>query len=169
MKHLKFIVTALCCCFLSLAAQAQSGPDDGTYFIINAATEKALCPVDGGINSNTRLKKFSKSGMQKWKVKKYVSKGKNGKTIVSYTIQNIASGFYLRPYFVPDNHEAILSDKDANSSLSIEADKENFIIRSSKMGGDALYSKGVSAGDDEPWFAPDENDDQYRWQLIAVE
>lgn len=107
--------------------------------------------------------------MQKWKIKKYVAKGKNGKEIVSYTIQNAVSGFYLRPYFVPDKHEAIVSEKDGNSSFSIVPDEENYLLKSNKMGGDGLYSKGVSAGDDEPWFGTDENEDEYRWQLMLVE
>lgn len=150
-------------------AMAQPGPGDGTYFIVNVATGKALTTVDGGVNSNTRLRDFKKSGMQKWRLKKHVAKGKGGKEIASYTIQNTASGFYLRPYFVPGNHEAIVSDKDANSSFSISADGENFSIKSIKMGGDALYSKGVSAGDDEPWFAADEGEERYRWQFIATD
>jgi len=169
MKQLKIFAASLLIMACSLSSRAQSGPEEGTYFIVNVATGKALTPVDGGINSNTRLKKFNKSGMQKWKIKKYTAKGKNGKIIVSYTIQNASSGFYLRPYFVPDNHEAIVSDKDGNSSFSIDADEENFIIKSNKMGGDALYSKGVNAGDDEPWLGPDEDEDGYRWQLVPVE
>ncbi|SDC89757.1 RICIN domain-containing protein [Niabella drilacis] len=169
MKQVKHMAGLFVLLLLSIYSRAQSGPDDGTYFVVNVATGKALTPVDGGINSNTRLKKFNKSGMQKWKIKKYTAKGKSGKVIVSYSIQSASSGFYLRPYFVPDNHEAIVSDKDGNSSFSIDTDEENFIIKSNKMGGDALYSKGVSAGDDEPWFGPDENEDGYRWQLVPVE
>ena len=148
---------------------AQSAVNDGVFYIVNIASGKALTPVDGGINSNTRLKKFNKGGMQKWKIKKYSIKGKNGKTIVSYTIQNLSSGFYLRPYFVPDNHEAILSDKDANSSFAIVEDGDNFIIKSVKMGGDAMFSKNTGFEDDEPWFGPAEDGDRYRWQLIPVE
>lgn len=159
------IISILCC----TTTYAQSGPEDGTYFIINVATGKALTPVDGGVNSNTRLKTFKKGGMQKWNIKKYTTKGKTGKIVISYTIQNAASKFYLCPYFVPDKHEAILSDKNVNSSMSIVTDEDNFIIKSNKMGGDVLYSKGVSAGDDEPWFGADENEEKYRWQLIPVE
>lgn len=169
MKQFISIAAIIISGFYSAATHAQKSPEDGIYFIVNVATGKALTPVDGGVNSNTRLRDFKKSGMQKWNIKKYTAKGKNGKIIVSYTVQNAASKFYLRPYFVPDNHEAILSGKDANSSFSIDADEENFIIKSNKMGGDALYSKGVSAGDDEPWFGADENKEEYRWQLIPVE
>ncbi|WP_018630640.1 RICIN domain-containing protein [Niabella aurantiaca] len=169
MKQLKHMAGLFVLLLLSVYSRAQSGPEEGTYFVVNVATGKALAPVDGGINSNIRLKKFNRGGMQKWKIKKYTAKGKNGSMIVSYTIQNATSGFYLRPYFVPDNHEAILSDKDASSSFSIDADEENFVIKSIKMGGDALYSKGVSTGDDEPWFGPNEDADGYRWQLVPAE
>ncbi|MBZ4189858.1 RICIN domain-containing protein [Niabella beijingensis] len=169
LQSLKFLTALFVFMLCAAYTQAQSGPEDGTYFIVNVATGRALTPVDGGINSNTRLKKFNKSGMQKWKIKKYTAKGKEGKMIVSYTIQNAASGFYLRPYFVPDNHEAILSDKDVNSSFSIEADAGSFIIKSIKMGGDALHSKNTGFDDDEPWFGPDEKEDGYRWQLVAAE
>lgn len=169
MKQLVFLAAAFILTLSGIKTHAQSGPKDGTYFIINVATGRALTPVDGGVNSNTRLKKFSKSGMQQWNIKKYTAKGKSGKIIVNYTIQNVASKFYLRPYFVPDNHEAILSDKDAGSSFSIDADEKNFIIKSNKMGGDALYSKHTGFDDDEPWFGADEKEDRYRWQFVPAE
>lgn len=168
MKKLRLIFCMMLLVALSAVTRAQSGPEDGIYFIINAATGRALTPVDGGINSNTRLKDFKKSGMQKWKVKKYTAKGKNGKEIVSYTIQNVSSGFYLRPHHVPDNGNAIVSDKGVYSSFTIDADEDNYIIKNIKMGGDALYTKNTGFSDDEPWFGANEDTDGYRWQLIPV-
>lgn len=149
---------------------SQNNLEDGNYFIVNAASGRALVPVDGGINSNIRLKSFNKSGMQKWTVKKHVAKGNNGNEIVSYTIRNMASGYYLRPHHVPDNGNAILSGKDAYSNFMIEPDEEeSFIIKNIKMGGDAMYSKNTGFSDDEPWFAPKEEDGNYHWQLIPIE
>ncbi|WP_346236307.1 hypothetical protein ABDK00_016115 [Niabella insulamsoli] len=150
-------------------AAGQSGPGDGTYFIVNAATGRAISPVDGGINSNTRLKKFNKSGMQKWIVRKYTMKGKSGKTTTTYTVKNMSSGFYLRPHHVPENGNAIVSDKDAYSNYTIQKDGKNFIIKNVKMGGDAMFTKNTGFSDDEPWFGPDEASDDFRWQLIPAE
>lgn len=169
MKTLKLMMLWLACLAISARAIAQQGFGNGTYFIVNLATGRALTPVDGGINSNTRLKPFKKSSMQKWNVKKYVTKGKNGKKIISYTIQNAASGLYLRPHHVPDNGNAIVSNKDAYSNFSIDADDENFIIKNNKMGGDAMYTKNTGFSDDEPWFGADEGKKESRWQFIPVE
>ena len=131
------MLVMLCC---SLSGNAQSAPEEGTYFIVNVATTStALVLVGGGINSNIRIRAFNKRGRQKWKIKQHITKGKNGNKIISYTIQNASSCFYLRPNFVPDNHEAILSDNDANSSFAIVSDKVTFIVISVKMGGDVLY------------------------------
>lgn len=167
-SQLHALILILTAALFFTSAQAQGELEDSTYFIVNVATGRALTPVDGGINSNTRLKDFKKSGMQKWKVKKYTAKGKNGKTIISYTIQNASSGFFLRPHHVPDNGNAIVSDKGAYSSYSINADEENFIIKNIKMGGDAMYTKNTGFDDDEPWFGADEDSDEYRWQFIAA-
>ncbi|RAV27471.1 RICIN domain-containing protein [Sinomicrobium soli] len=153
----------------TITAYSQSWPEEGDYFITNIATGRALAPVDAGVNSNTRLKPFHKSGMQKWAVKKYAAKGKNGKEVISYTIRHIASGFYLRPYHVPDNGNAIISGNDSYSNFTILQDGENFIIKNIQMGGDAMYSKNTGFSDDEPWFGPDEDEDGYRWQFIPAE
>ncbi|WP_460766217.1 hypothetical protein [Niabella terrae] len=169
MKTLRFMTLWLACLALSASAKAQQGPEDGTYFIVNLAIGRALSPVDGGINSNTRLKNFKKGGMQKWNIRKYVAKAKNGTEIISYTFQNAASGFYLRPHHVPDNGNAIVSTKDAYSSFSIDADGENFVIKNNKMGGDAMYTKNTGFSDDEPWFGADDDEAAYRWQFIPVE
>lgn len=140
---------------------------DGEYFIVNVATNDALTPVDVGINSNTYLKDFKKSGLQKWTLKMRILKGKNGEQIY-FTIQNTASGFYLRPYHVPSNGNAIISEKDGMCSYSIEADGEHYIIKNNKMGGDAMYVKDGGALTDTPWFAADESTDKFRWEFIST-
>jgi|SRR5690606_15381132 len=80
MKQLKFMTLGLVGLILAIPARAQKGPESGTYFIVNVATGRALTPVDAGVNSNTRLKDFKKSGMQKWTIKKQVTKGQGGQT-----------------------------------------------------------------------------------------
>ena len=141
--------------------------EDGDYFIVNVATNDALTPVDVGINSNTYLKDFKKSGLQKWTLKKRILKGKNGEQIY-FTIQNTASGFYLKPYHIPSNGNAIISEKDGMCSYSIEADGEHYIIKNNKMGGDAMYVKDGGALTDTPWFAADESTDKFRWEFIST-
>lgn len=155
---------------LSLSkSHAQTNPEDGTYYIVNVATGDALTPVDANINANVLLKDLKKSGMQKWEIKKYTSKSKTGKVIVSYTIRNAATGYYLRPHHVPTNGNAIASDRSNYTSFSITEDDEHFIIKNNQMGGDAMYVKNGGALSDEPWFSADEESDKYRWKLVAAE
>jgi hypothetical protein len=142
---------------------------DGVYYIVNTETGDALTAVAAGVNSNTRVRDFKRSGMQKWTLKKRETTGKNGKLIVTWTIQHTASSFYLRPYHLPDNGNAIISEKDTYSNFTIEADEENFIIRNIKMAGDAMYAKQAGDAGDEPWFGADDNTDRYRWQLVAAQ
>ena len=167
MKKICFLFTVsavliLICGFRNPSADVT----DGVYFIVNVETGEALNPVDAGVNSNVRLKDFKKGGMQKWTLKKRTTTGKNGRQIITYTIKHTSSGFFLRPYHIPDNGGAIISTTDSYGSFTIEADEENYIIKNIKMGGDALYVKNGGALPDEPWFGPDDNTDGYRWQLI---
>ena len=123
--------------------------------------------MDIGVNSNTRIKDFKKSGLQKWTLKKQIVKSENNEKVF-FTIRNAASGFYLRPFFVPDNGNAIISEKDSYCVYSIEADGEHFVIKNNKMGGDALYVKNGGTLSDEPWFSADESNDKFRWQIIST-
>ncbi|WP_159076396.1 RICIN domain-containing protein [Flagellimonas amoyensis] len=93
----QFFLSILLALWTSVSVNAQVGLEQGDYFIANVGTGRALTPVDAGMNSNTHLKPFNKSGMQKWTVKKYTTKDKNGNEAISYTIQHVASGLYLRP------------------------------------------------------------------------
>lgn len=169
MKTLKFMMLWFVCLAISVQTMAQQGPEDGTYFIVNVESGRALTPVDANVNSNTRLKQFNKSGMQKWSVKKHTTKGKNDTKIIVYTIRHLASDYYLRPYHVPDNGNAIISDNDTYSNFNIMQDGDNYVIKSIQMGGDAMYSKNMGFGDKEPWFAPNNDDDTYKWRFVPVE
>lgn len=173
MKTFNLIISML---FLLLTSSFQIGStlqtqqtelQTGEYFIVNVATNDALTPVDVGVNSNTRLNDFKKSGMQKWTIKKNVVKNKK-RTSVFYTIQNTASGYYLRPCHVPNNGSAIISTKDAMCSYSIKVDNKNFIIKNNKMGGDAMYVKKDGYQNNEPWFANDDGNENFRWKIVST-
>lgn len=154
--------------FQSFSLKAQDGLETGTYFIVNDGTGKALTPFNTGINSICILKDFKKSGLQKWSIEKHVSKTKAGKKIISYTIQQGSDGFFLRPYHIPDNGNAMISDKDAFSSFSIESDGETYIIKNIKMGGDVLRSVNNNIREDDVSFAPDAEKTTYRWRIIEA-
>ena len=100
-------------------------------------------------------------------MKKQIVKTKKG-TFVSYTLQSTASGFYLRPFHVPNNGSAIIGEKDGLCTFSIKADGENYIIKNNKMGGDAMYVKNDGYKNNEPWFANDEGNENFKWKFISV-
>ncbi len=160
------IVIGSICSFCTKNVDIRTRPnvEEGEYYIVNASTGDALTPVDVGVNSNTRLKPFKKSGLQKWTIKKRIVKGTTASQVF-FTIQNTASGFYLRPYHIPDNGNAIISTKDDMCEYKIEANGNNHIIKNVKMGGDALYVKDGGALTDEPWFAADEGNEKFRWEF----
>ena len=171
----KTFLTILLCSFIFILACEKNNPDEiaiedksepqsGEYFIVNVATNQALTPVDVGVNSNTRLKVFNQSGLQKWTIKKQIING----NIITYTIQNTSATFYLRPYFQPTNGNAIISELDDLCNYSITAEGANFIIKNNKMLGDALYVKDGGALSDEPWFAPNDNSNKFKWKFVKT-
>lgn len=165
----RFLVSLFMGLWVTVSLNAQASLEPGDYFITNVDSGRALTPVGNGPNSNARLRPFTKSGMQKWTVKKNITRAKDGKVTLSYTIQHASSGLYLRPYHVPDNGNAIISGSGPYGNFTLERDGGGFIIKNIGMGGDAMYSKNLGFEDDEPWFGPDAAMGTYRWQFVPME
>lgn len=130
----------------------------GIYYIINE-NGLALEPLHESARSNVFLKKFTKSGMQKWEV----IPQKDG----SYCFKFYESESYLQPYPPSRNHTPYIDEK---SSFTLVADKDsttNWIIKSKTLRGDAMRSYHDYF--DEIRFEPLENDKKFKWEFILAE
>lgn len=162
MKNIQFILAILFSIgtFTGLNAQVKNDAalKKGIYYIVNA-NGLALEPTHETVSSNVFLKKFSKSGMQKWEV----IPQKDG----SYSIKFYESEHYLEPYPPNRDHTPIIGDK---SFFTIQADKDSgtyWNIKSKSLRGDAMRSYHDYF--DEIRFEPLEDDKKFEWEFISAE
>jgi len=130
----------------------------GIYYIVNA-NGLALEPNHESARSNVFLRKFTKSGMQKWEV----IPQKNG----SYLFKFYASEAYFEPYPPNRDHTPYIDEKSYFTLHKISDSKTQWTIKSKTLRGDAMRSYHDYF--DEIRFDPLEDDKKFKWEFISAE
>lgn len=130
----------------------------GIYFILNG--NQAIEPLGPTLGNNVFLKKYNKSGMQKWEV----IPQKDG----SYLIRLYETELYLEPH--PAGERTAWLDT-SRSGYKIEADENsdtNWYIKSKARKGDAMksYSDGTFR---EIRFESAQDDKKFKWEFVKTD
>lgn len=161
MKPIKLITAILFTILLFNGLNAQVKNDaalkKGIYYIVSNGL--ALEPNHETVSSNVFLKKFTKSGMQKWEV----IPQKDG----SYLIKFYDSENYLEPYPPARDHTPIIGDKSYFTIHKVSDSDTQWNIKSKTLRGDAMRSYHDYF--DEIRFEPLENDKKFKWEFISAE
>ena len=161
-----FVVLLLLTFAPSALSQADPLPNTGTYFIVSVATKQAMQPNGPTPGQNVFLQEYNQSGMQKWAIKRKLDP-KTKKPLNSYTIRlaGDAADLNLQPFPAPD-HTCIVSSGTSNFSLAPIGG--SFVIKSSQLNGDALYSAPVTDSNTEARFGPSDNSDKFKWDFLPA-
>lgn len=158
MKAIQLVLVFLFSIVLNAQIKNDAVLKKGFYYIVNA-NGLALEPMHESARSNVFLKKFNKSGMQKWEI----ILQKDG----SYLFKFYESEFYLEPYPPNRNHTPYIDEK---SSFTIEADKnskDQWFIKCKRLRNDAMRSYHDYF--DEIRFEPAQDDKKFKWQFIKAD
>lgn len=136
---------------------------NGTYAIINVATQKALTPVQLVTGQNVFLQDQEATNLlQRWTI------NFDGQYYTLSTKNN--SSLYFQP-FPGGDHTAIIGNNDGNSNPKfileklIEGGPEYFIIKSVLLGQNALYHFPNGAYVEAKFMAY-ANTDSFKWQFV---
>lgn len=155
MKSINLIIAILFSIGIFSGLNAQVKNDaalkKGIYYIVNNGL--ALEPIHETVSSNVFLKKFTKSGMQKWEV----IPQKDG----SYLIKFYDSENYLIPYPPARDHTPIIGDKSYFTIQAVKDSDKHWNIKSKSLRGDAM--RAYHDYFDEIRFEPLENDKKFKW------
>lgn len=161
MKTIQFIIAILFSfgIFSGLNAQVKNDAPlkKGIYYIVNNGL--ALEPIHETVRSNVFLKKFSKSGMQKWEI----IPQKDG----SYLIKFYESENYLQPYPPSRDHTPYIDEKSYFTIQKASDSNTQWNIKSKTLRGDAM--RAYHDYFDEIRFEPLENDKKFKWEFISAE
>ncbi|SMC64604.1 hypothetical protein [Moheibacter sediminis] len=162
MKSIQLIIAILFSIGIFSGLEAQVKNDaalkKGIYYIVNA-NGLALEPIHESVRSNVFLKKFTKSGMQKWEV----IPQKDG----SYLFKFYESEFYLEPYPPNRDHTPYIDEKSSFTLQKVSDSSTQWNIKSKTLRGDAMRSYHDYF--DEIRFEPLENDKKFKWEFISAE
>lgn len=162
MKTIQIIVAFLSLC-IGLNAQVKNDATlkRGIYYIING-NGQAIEPLSPTSGNNVFLRKFNKSGMQKWEV----IPQKDG----SYLIKLYESELYLEPHPAGERTAWLDSAKAGYKIEAIKGSDDQWYIKSKARKGDAMRSYIFSPElATEIRFEPTEDDKKFKWKLISAE
>lgn len=166
-KLLRYALPVLFCLTVTGAkAEPPSLPDSGTYFIVNAASEEALQPVQPSSGQNVILQGFSKSGLQKWTITRKID-AVSKKPTNRYTIRLAGENatLNLQPHPVQDCPAIISLDSEV---FVLEPGESGFLVKSVTQNGDALCTLQSPPSDTETRFSPNDGSAKYRWNFISA-
>lgn len=159
---MKFIIPILFSIFLfnGLNAQVKNTATlkKGIYYIVNAGG-LALEPNNPSVRSNVFLKKFNKSGMQKWEV----IPQKDG----SYLFKFYESEHYLEPYPPNRDHTPYIDEKSSFTLVAAKGADTYWNVKSKTLRGDAM--RAYHDYFDEIRFEPLQDDKKFKWEFISAE
>lgn len=164
-------LTVACAAALSVVSQALADapplPDSGTYFIVNAASEQALQPVQASAGQSVYLQSFSKSGIQKWTITRKIDPATK-KPTNRYNIRLAGENTTLQfqPHPVADSPAIVSTDK---STMVIESGESGCLIKSVSQNGDALCILQAPPSDTETRFSPDDGSAKFRWTFVSAQ
>jgi len=162
MKTSKLITIILFSIFLcnELNAQVKNTTTlkKGIYHIVNA-DGLALEPNNPSVRSNVFLKKFNRSGMQKWEV----IPQKDG----SYLFKFYESEHYLQPYPPNRDHTPYIDEKSSFTLVAAKGAETYWNIKSKTLRGDAM--KAYHDYFNEIRFEPLEDNKNFKWEFILAE
>lgn len=164
------ILSAVAVVILGLAPSAMSEgdplPNSGNYFIISADTKEALQPNASTAGQNVFLSEYNQSGMQKWTFKRKIDP-KTKKPLNNYTIKLMgdSNDTHLQPFPASD-HTCMISIDPSNFSLAVAG--SSFVIKSSALNGDALYTYPSPPGPTEARFGPSDGSTKFQWDIIPA-
>lgn len=161
MKTIQILVAFLLC--IGLQAQVKNDPTlkKGIYFIVNG-NGQAIEPLGPTPANNVFLRKFNRSGMQKWEILPQ----KDG----SYLIKLYESELYLEPHPAGERTAWLDSSKSGYKIESVKGSDDQWYIKSKTRKGDAMRSY-VFAPElaTEIRFEPVEDDKKFKWEFISAE
>ncbi len=161
MKFIHFILVFLFCLGLDAQIKNDKPVSKGIYFIVNE-NGQAIEPLGPTPGNNVFLRKFNKSGMQKWEV---ISQ-KDG----SYFIKLYESELYLEPHPAGERTAWLDSSKSGYKIEAVKDSDDQWYIKSKARKGDAIRSYVFSPDlATEIRFEPAENDKKFKWKLISAE
>ena len=158
MKFIQIIFVCLICIGIQAQVKNTTPLKKGVYYIVNAGG-LALEPIHETVRSNVFLKKFTKSGMQKWEV----IPQKDG----SYLFKFYESENYLEPYPPSRDHTPYIDEKSSFTLVAVKGSDTHWNIKSKTLRGDAM--RAFHDYFDEIRFDPLEDDKKFKWEFISAE
>ncbi len=158
MKFIQIILICLICIGIQAQVKNTTTLKKGVYYILNAGG-LALEPIHETVRSNVFLKKFTKSGMQKWEV----IPQKDG----SYLFKFYESENYLQPYPPSHDHTPYIDEKSSFTLVTAKGADTYWNIKSKTLRGDAM--RAYHDYFDEIRFEPLEDDKKFKWEFISAE
>lgn len=161
MKSVQIILAFLF--FIGLNAQIKNDAaiKKGIYFIVNG-NGQAIEPLGPTAGNNVFLRKFNKSGMQKWEILPQ----KDG----NYFIRLYESELYLEPHPAGERTAWLDSSKSGYKIVADSGSDTHWYIKSKTRKGDAMrsyvYSSELAT---EIRFEPLEDDKKFKWEFISAE
>lgn len=158
------ISTVICLTFFqNLTGQIKNDQPitKGIYFIVNEKGD-AIEPYGPTAGQSVFLKKFNKSGMQKWEV----IPQKNG----SFYIKLYESELYLEPHPAAERTAWLDSSKNGYQLVADKNSDDLWLIKSKYRKGDAMRSFVFSKDSlTELHFEPYEDNSNFKWKFIPAE
>ena len=158
MKFIQIIFVCLICIGIQAQVKNTTPLKKGVSYIVNAGG-LALEPIHETVRSNVFLKKFTKSGMQKWEV----IPQKDG----SYLFKFYESENYLEPYPPSRDHTPYIDEKSSFTLVAVKGSDTHWNIKSKTLRGDAM--RAFHDYFDEIRFDPLEDDKKFKWEFISAE
>lgn len=137
---------------------------NGSYFIVNAASGRALTPNVPSSGQNVFLRAFSRSGAQKWVLN---IQGKNA----SISLCGYEDLFFQPHPSVSDRTPVISPEFRGESSIQFHIERTGrpglWIIKSVKLNNDAL--RAMQGGEELRFSSPSVSDSRQLWKLIQAD
>lgn len=161
MKSVQIILALLFCIGLNAQIKNDAAIKKGIYFIVNG-NGQAIEPLGPTAGNNVFLRKFNKSGMQKWEILPQ----KDG----NYFIRLYESELYLEPHPAGERTAWLDSSKSGYKIVADSGSDTHWYIKSKTRKGDAMRSYVFSSElATEIRFEPLEDDKKFKWEFISAE
>lgn len=161
MKSVQIILAFLFGIGLNAQIKNDAAIKKGIYFIVNG-NGQAIEPLGPTAGNNVFLRKFNKSGMQKWEILPQ----KDG----NYFIRLYESELYLEPHPAGERTAWLDSSKSGYKIVADSGSDTHWYIKSKTRKGDAMRSYVFSSElATEIRFEPLEDDKKFKWEFISAE
>jgi hypothetical protein len=150
-----------------IPAFADTLPDTGTYFIISKSSGDAIQPGGGTPGQSVMLSPFTKSGMQKWSIKRHIDpKTKKPTNRYNISLAGETPDLEFQPHPSIQERSALISS--GKSVMVLEPKGDSVLIKSVKQNGDALFVYPSPPGNAEAHFGPSDDSAKFLWDFIPA-